>query len=261
MRAKEKNKQKKEFCPLCKVSPETVERLKKAAEKQKPPEKNKNNNARGFLTLPWAIVIAALIMAIAVIFIYFQGLKQITKEDKKSELLDDWPSRGDLKAPVLMVEYSDFACPFCGLFFQQTLPLIEEQYIKTGKVRFVYKDFIAAGGGRAAEAAHCAHEQDKFWEYHNLLFENQLTDKTKWNDSEIHKNYSQKLGLKTDDFLKCFEERRYRDKVTDSTKEGINLGVRGTPTVFVNNQKIAGAQSFEVFREIIEQELLIIQEK
>lgn len=84
-----------------------------------------------------------------------------------------WPTLGDDNAPVTIVEYSDFACPFCARFATQTKPQIVEQYIESGQVRFVRKDFIAVGGNKAAEAAHCAGDQGAYWEYHDLLIARQ----------------------------------------------------------------------------------------
>lgn len=254
---------KNEECPLCKISEETIEQIKKATEERKSSKNKEENNSKGFLNIPWAIVIAGIIVAVAII--YSQGLKQIAKEKemKVGDLTEQvggidikgYPSKGELSSPVLMVEYSDFVCPFCGLFFKQTLPLIDEQYIKTGKVRFFYKDFIVVGGEKAAEAAHCAEEQGKFWEYHNLLFERQLKDKNKWSSPEIHQGYAKQLGLNEDDLLECFDEGRYQSKVDGSTQEGRRNGLTGTPSFFINGEKVAGAQNFKVFKEIIEREL------
>ncbi len=95
------------------------------------------------------------------------------EEIETSFELEDWPSLGDPNAPVLMVEYSDFACPFCKRFAEQTKPSIISEFIDAGLVYFVRKDFIAVGGQKAAEAAHCAGEQGAYWEYHDILVQRQ----------------------------------------------------------------------------------------
>ena len=169
--------------------------------------------------------------------------------------IENWPSKGDPNAPILMVEYSDFTCPFCAIFSQETLPKIEEAYIRTGKVYFVYKNFIVSGGGKAAEAAHCAAEQGKFWEYYSLLYSRLDEDRMKWGDIDIHREYAKEIGLNADDLVSCLEERRHQARVQSSTQEGIRNGVEGTPAFFINGRMIGGAQPFHVFQEIIEQEL------
>lgn len=165
---------------------------------------------------------------------------------------EGWPSMGDPGAPVTMVEYSDFACSFCGRFFSETMGQIKEEYIDTGKVRFVYKDFAVIGGDRAAEAAHCAHEQDAFWEYHDLLFERQAHDRNLWSSSDTHREYARQLGLDQDALVSCFEERKYQSKVAESIQEAQSNGGRGTPYFIINGRPVSGAQPYSAFSSIIE---------
>lgn len=210
--------------------------------------------------IPISIVIAGLIIAGAIFL--SQGARppaeDITEQEGITEQpeividLDNWPSLGDINAPVVMVEYSDFACPFCARFWQETLPSIKRDYIDTGKVRFVYKDLIVVGGDRAAEAAHCADEQGKFWEYHDLLLERQAQDRPRWSDSQVHRGYGQELGLDVEALVKCFDERRYQEKVIASTQEAQANGGTGTPYFLINNQSVSGAQPYSVFQENID---------
>ena len=166
--------------------------------------------------------------------------------------LEGWPSIGDPNAPVTIIEYSDFACPFCTRFWEQTLPSIKQDYVDEGIVRFVYKDFVVVGGDRAAEAAHCAAEQDSFWEYHDLLFEHHEQDRARWSDPNVHRGYAETLGLDADALVECFEERRYQAKVQESTREAQAHGGRGTPYFLVNDIPVSGAQPYPVFVEAIE---------
>jgi len=233
----------------------------------------KNENYLTFI----AIIVAGLIIGGAIIISGndFSVDREIVEEDQEREVieeeeevveeaervdmdnieLDGWPSLGDSEAPVVMVEYSDFACPFCGRFFEETLPDIKENYIDTGEVHFVYKDLVVVGGDKAAEAAHCAGEQDSFWEYHDLLFENLEEDRGNWSDPDIHASYSRELGLDEEDLVTCFEEGRYVEKVQNSTEEAIGLEITGTPGFVINGEVVRGAQPYEVFEEIIEREL------
>jgi protein-disulfide isomerase len=171
--------------------------------------------------------------------------------------LDDDPVKGSQNAKVTIVEFSDFQCPFCQRFFLQTLPQIEEKYIKTGKVRFVYRDFpltsIHPYAQKAAEAAECAYEQGKFWEYHDILFQKQ----SEWvvaGESKF-KEYAQQLGLDTQKFNQCLDSGKYANEVQKDYNDGLKYGVSGTPTFFINGIEVVGAQPYNVFEQIIEQEL------
>ena len=168
--------------------------------------------------------------------------------------LGDSPSRGDKDAPVTLVEYSDFQCPFCSRHFSQTQPQIEEQYVKTGKVRFVYKHFpldsIHPQATPAALASECAREQGKFWEYHDLIFQNQQS----LGDAS-YKQWAAQLRLDTAEFNDCYDSKKYQDRVTADLQQGSSAGIRGTPGFFLNGQLISGAQPFAVFQQMIDAEL------
>lgn len=165
---------------------------------------------------------------------------------------EGWPSIGNEEAPVTIVLYSDYACPFCERFATNTLPLIKENYIDQGIVRFVYKDFAVVGGNRAAEAAHCAGEQGKYWEYHDILFANLMQDRARWSDSSVHERYARELGLDYVALVECFESRRHQTRVEESTREAISKGATGTPFFVLNDRiSIEGAQPFEVFSQAI----------
>ncbi|MFZ8829861.1 MAG: DsbA family protein [Candidatus Aenigmatarchaeota archaeon] len=170
--------------------------------------------------------------------------------------LDDDPVKGSPDAKVTIVVFSDFQCPFCQRFSLQTLPLIEEKYIKTGKVRFVYRDFPLSFhqyAQKAAEAAECANEQGKFWEYHDILFQ-KLSEWASVGESKF-KEYAQQLGLDMQKFNQCLDSGKYANEVQKDYNDGLKYGVSGTPTFFINGIKIVGAQPYSVFEQIIEQEL------
>jgi protein-disulfide isomerase len=220
--------------------------------------------------MPAAIIISGLLIAGAVLFKQNTPPQTATRSPGQQGApfgqerpapgniqieLEGWPSIGSPAAKVVMVEYSDFACPFCKRLHDETMPLIKKQYIETGQVRFVYKDFIVVGGDRAAEAAHCAGEQNAFWPYHDLLFERQAEDRGRWPDVNVHRAYATELGLNPEALAQCFEERRYREKVLASTREAQANGGGGTPFTLVNNIPITGAESFSVFQTVIDEEL------
>lgn len=164
---------------------------------------------------------------------------------------DDDPFLGSSGAPVVIIEFSDFECPYCGTFFRNTLPELKEKYINTGKVKFVYRDFPLPShknAQAAAEAAQCANDQNKYWEMHNKIFENQ--EAIAKNDLI---NYAASLGLNENDFKKCFGDGKYAKEVKADLNDGSRLGVDGTPTFFINGQKLVGAQPFSAFEKIIEE--------
>lgn len=163
-------------------------------------------------------------------------------------------SLGSPDAPVTMIEYSDFQCPYCSRYSNQTFPQIKENYIDTGLVYYIFKDFpltMHAQAIMAAQAARCAADQDAFWEMHALLFETQ----GEWgNDSAavILQGFAQEMGLDTDVFGNCLGNQIYAQAVADDLMEGLSVGVSGTPAFFVNEEFISGAQPYEVFVQVIE---------
>lgn len=168
-------------------------------------------------------------------------------------LLDDDAVRGDKDAPVTIVEWSDFECPFCGRFYQQTLPSIEEEYIKTGKVKLVYRDFplsFHANAQKAAEAAECAGEQGKYWEMHDLLFEKGVQGGVAG-----FKQYAKNLGLNTAKFDTCLDSGAMAGEIQQDMADGAAVGIQGTPGFIVNGKLVSGAQPFAVFKQVIDAEL------
>ena len=162
--------------------------------------------------------------------------------------------RGNPAAPVTIVEFSDVQCPFCAAFYQNTLPQIEEVYLKTGKAKLVFRDFPLPGhlnAQKAAEAAECAGEQGKFWEMHNMIFDNQDMIGV----VDLKRN-AKSLGLYSVVFDNCLDSGKYAVEVRKDMNDGRAAGVSGTPTFFINGEELAGAQPFGVFEQIIEKKLL-----
>jgi len=187
----------------------------------------------------------------------FPTAYNLEKEPEKLEIptvnvsSDDDPFLGKENAPVVIVEFSDFQCPFCKRFRDQTFEKIKSEYIDTGKVKFVYRDFpltsIHPYAWKAAEAAQCAHEQGKFWKYHDKLFENQQNL-----DVESLKKYAAELELNTSKLNSCLDSGKYEEEVRKDLEDGTKAGVTGTQAFFVNGRMISGAQEFSVFKGIID---------
>jgi protein-disulfide isomerase len=167
---------------------------------------------------------------------------------------DDDPSQGSTDATVTIIEYSDFECPYCARFYSQTLSQIRKNYIDNGKVKLVYRDFpldLHQNARKAAEAAECADEQGKFWEFHDKLYENQNSL-----DNESLKQYAKDMGLNTNQFNTCLDSGKMTQEVLKDFEDGSSYGVTGTPTLFINGIKVVGAQPYEFFKKIIDQELI-----
>lgn len=220
-----------------------------------------------------SILAAAVIIAGTLIYVFGTkgggegaGAPTTAVSGQAPEIGDDYVL-GDSKAPVTIIELGDYQCPFCGRFFSQTEPQIIENYVKTGKAKFVYKDLIIIDGfvsggeesRNSAMAANCAGEQGKFWQYHNLLFEEEIKD-GKENNGNLNKNLflnlARKLGLNEGQFTSCFDSKKYLAEVEGDTKEAEeSLPQLSTPSTFVNDRLVAGALPYEQFASIIEEEL------
>lgn len=167
--------------------------------------------------------------------------------------VDDDSIKGSEDAPVTIIEFSDYECPFCTRFYTQTLPLIEEEYIETGKVRFVYRDFplgFHRNAQKAAEAAECAGEQGKYFEMHDVLFDEGVKGGV-----ESYKRFAADIGLNLEEFNDCLDSDSMADEVQKDLADGQAAGVRGTPGFLINGVSVRGAQPFENFKKIIDEEL------
>ena len=171
--------------------------------------------------------------------------------------IDDDAIKGEWDAPVTIVEFSDYECPFCGRFYDEVLPQIEENYINTDLVRLVFRDFplsIHENAESAAIAAECAGEQGNYYFMHNLLFENQDSL-----SEELYLELADQMLLDVDEFSACLASEEVAEEVAADMAEGESYGISGTPAFFVNGELISGAQPYEVFEEAIERALAEIE--
>jgi protein-disulfide isomerase len=186
----------------------------------------------------------------------------VSPEDIMEFLLSDARHfQGEDDAPVTLIEFSDFRCGYCGRWASETLPQIKEQYIDTGKVRFAYKHLAVLGPDsvRAAEASECAAEQDTFWDFHNEVFLDQNQNRSQLNVENLV-GLANNVGLDTEVFQECLESGRYNSQVNQESMVVRNLGVNGTPGFVVNGVYIPGAQPFDVFQQVIDEELAKIEQ-
>lgn len=172
------------------------------------------------------------------------------------------PILGDINAPITLIEFGDYQCHFCNVHFHNTEHSLLENYINTGKVKLIFKDFTIIGPDsiNAAHGAHCANDQEKFWLYHDILYNNWTGENNGWASSDNLLKFAQEIELDIDLWSDCMIEARYSQIINDSSKNARDLGITGTPAFFIvgpdnNITKISGAQPFERFEQIFNLEL------
>lgn len=180
--------------------------------------------------------------------------------------IDDDPIIGDPDAPITIIEFSDFQCPYCARFHAQTLPLLLDEYINPGKVKLVFRDFpiqsIHPNALAASVAAECANAQGKFKEMHDTLFDNQ----NQWNKQEtvdvlsLFSQYATEIQLDQETFDSCLTNGEPIEEIKNDLDDGREYGVSGTPGFFVGNDQIGfvelkGAQPYESFKKVIDAQL------
>ena len=177
------------------------------------------------------------------------------------------PILGNENAPLTLIEFGDYQCTYCKKFFRETVESILINYVETGKVKMLFKDFIVVDGVdggndsmNAANAAHCANDQGMFWQFHSTLYNNWAGEGTGWVSSEQLNKFANTLELDIDEFSNCVSELKWKKIVNASHDDAIALGVTATPTFFVidenrNVLKITGAQHYDVFKEVFDSAL------
>lgn len=165
---------------------------------------------------------------------------------------EGFPTYGNKDAPITIVEFSDYECPFCQQWHEQVWPQIEKKY--GSQVRLVYRDFplfgLHSNAEPAAIAAHCADEQGKYWDFHNKLFSGEYSF-----SRQSYEAMAISLNLDSAKFAACLDSGKYKDIVRSNYEFASNLGVQSTPTFFVNGLALVGAQPFEVFDRVIQMEI------
>ena len=218
------------------------------------------DNKKDYL-LPSSIIVAAILIAGAIIYLVGSSKsnsgtvdsngqnpaainESVQKENPRDTIL------GDVNAPVTIIEYGDYQCPYCVRFSQTTEQSIKDNYVKDGKVKLVFRSFqfLGAESELAGQAAECAKDQNNFWTYHDAIYQAEGKDGRE-NNGNMNKTFFVELaknaGLDVDKFTSCYDSGKYADTVRQSTQEASALGINSTPTIFVNGRQINGAQPFE----------------
>ncbi len=208
-------------------------------EHQEEPKKDNNSGKQ----IAGAIVLAGIMISGAILL---KGSSSALPSDsagvgKSMEAIQLEPvsaedhSLGDARAKITVIEYADFQCPFCGKFYSEAEKSIREKYVPEGKVRFVYRDYAFLGeeSTKAAEAARCANDQGKFWEYHDYLFTHQNGENKGAFSNPNLESFAKEVGLEASAFHECLSSEKYAGAVTLSTQNGTKAGVQGTPKGFI----------------------------
>ena len=204
------------------------------------------------------LYLLAIPIAIGIITGMFLAFYPESENDSKlfttSKLIENGsPILGDSNAPITILEWGDYQCTFCYRFHQNTLDIINDDFIKTGKVKLVFRDFPLNGPDSilAAEAAYCAEDQEKYWQYHNELYKNWGGEKTGWITRESLDRFAVTVDLDLVEFNTCLDEHKYQNRVNTHYEFGKEIGIDATPSFLVFNDqkiiKIRGNQPLEVF--------------
>jgi len=161
---------------------------------------------------------------------------------------------GSMSAPVTMVGYGDYQCPFCGSFYLKTWPALKSEYVDTGKVRFLFQDmaFLGPDSTSAAEAAHCAGDQYRFWEYHDYLYTHQGSENSGWAAIAQLNQFASSLGLDATRFAVCLNSGKYLQEVKNETAAGHQQNINATPGFLINGTIVVGADPVSTFEQAID---------
>jgi protein-disulfide isomerase len=222
-------------------------------------ERRRRSATRSRLIAIGLIVIGAIFVALFLIWPTLRPVDLVTVKPLTRPAVN-FNTAGDPNAPVKLDEYSDFQCPYCARFSQETEQAILDAYVSTGKVLFTYHsvgEFIGPESARAAEGAYCAGDQNKFWEYHDYVLGNQRGENAGWFNTRRLTAFAENIGLDMSQFNACFNNGKYGEKLLQDYSAARDLGVQSTPTFIVSYQAngqtvsdtIKGAEAFSTFQQ------------
>ena len=172
------------------------------------------------------------------------------------------PILGNMDAPITLIEFGDYQCHFCNVFFHSTEGDILKNYVETGKVKMIFKDYniIGPDSVNASHGAHCANDQGLFWEYHDILYSNWTGENNGWASSENLGKFAQEIGLDMDIWSECMLNGKHSQTILGSNEDAKSLELTGTPAFFVigpdgKTTRLFGAQPYETFEKVFENEL------
>ncbi len=211
-----------------------------------------NDTKISYYLIPLALVIAGGLVVLA---IWSQGSVNNGNNFPPADEVGvgNLPPLGDENAPVTLIEFSDYQCSFCAKFLIETENRLRLEFVEKGLMKIYWRDFAFLGpeSQDAAQAARCANEQGKFWHYHDLLFLSRQGENQGGFSKENLKKLAGELELNQEQFNACLDSDRYLDDVLADNDAGRELGIQATPTIFINGERVVGAQPYELFKDVI----------
>jgi len=227
-----------------------------------------------------SLAIGAIIASITITVVMF-GLNSVTDEMQLSieptpKIQDIGPSKitmdtfvsngspilGDPDAPITLVEFGDYQCHYCNVFFETTENDIIKNYVETGKVKIIFKDYniIGEDSVKASQGAHCANDQGMFWEYHDILYSHWTGENNGWASGTNLANFAEEIGLDMNEWTECMMQQKHSQIILKSNEDARALELTGTPAFFVISSegkvsKLFGAQPFEAFKKTFDSQL------
>ena len=206
------------------------------------------------------LITILVVICVAIVVVGLMIYSSLVPKGKSSSNYPNaqFNAMGDPNAPVKIEEYSDFQCPYCQMFSQQTEGLIVENYVATGKVYFVFNPYGPGGlyigpeSEAAAKAAFCAGSENKFWEYKELLYNNLTGENVGDFTEERLKAFAEEIGLDMERFNTCYAENQYAKELQEINTTGMDAGIDATPSFLINGKLIVGALPYEEFEKEIE---------
>ena len=242
---------------------------KKMSKRQQRREMQRKQEKRGRIITITVVALGALLLAFALIYpnLNLKAAGEFTTPEESPRYMANGNGMGDPNAPIKIEEFSDFQCPYCQRFHVETEAQVVDAFVKTGKAYFTYRTFGAFIGPESeatAEAAYCAGDQGKFWEMHDIIFDNQPNGENVnyFTDRQLSA-FAEALNLDMDAFSSCYNSGTYKDQIQQDYNDGQAAGVTGTPafviTYTVNGESkqrfIAGAYPFSEFETQINEAL------
>jgi protein-disulfide isomerase len=209
------------------------------------------------------ITLGALFIAFLIIYPNVKPVDAVLPAPEVSRPNGNFNAAGDPNAPITITEFSDFQCPYCRLFYENTEAALMDRYVADGTVYFVYKsvgEFIGSESKAAAEAAYCAGDQGKFWEMHDIIFANQTGENVGAYSERRLEAMADELGLDRGEFDDCMSSGKYSDLADQDAKDATAAGIQATPSFVISyevngetkTRTIQGAQSIDAFAQEIE---------
>jgi len=210
------------------------------------------------------IFVLGVPVVIGIVFSIWVLAYDVLESDQKNEfvitedlLIQNASILGDENAKITILEFGDYQCTFCYKFHKNTLPILMDEYVKTGKIKMVFRDFPLNGNDSiiAGEATYCADDQNKYWDYHDVLYQNWAGEKTGWIKFTTLYEFARTANLDLNEFTSCLSNHNHLDKVLENEKLALKMNIDATPTFLIFDDKklirIIGSQPIDVFRQVI----------